>query len=70
MTTSDKLSMSLVATSVREALLQQKQLQIVVEEATLSSSCLAFTFFQNLIKSILLLLLSIGPAHSADHLVV
>lgn len=49
MTTSDILSMSLVATSVREALVQQKQMKIAVEEVMLP--CLAFTFFQKLIKT-------------------
>jgi hypothetical protein len=49
MTTSDILSMSLVATSIREALVQQKQLKIAVEEVMLS--CLAFTFFQKLTKT-------------------
>jgi hypothetical protein len=46
MTTSDTLSMSPLATYVREALVQQKQLQIV-----LSQLRLAFTFFQKLYKT-------------------
>jgi hypothetical protein len=60
MTTSDTLSMSLLATSVHEALVQQKQLKIV-----LSPLRLAFTFFQKLYKNILL---SNGSAHTVDHL--
>jgi hypothetical protein len=49
MAASDILSMSPVATSVSEALVQQKQVKIVVAEVRLS--CLAFTFFQKLIKT-------------------
>jgi hypothetical protein len=49
MTANDILGMSPVTTSVSEALVQQKQLKIVVAEVRLS--CLAFTFFQKLIKT-------------------
>jgi hypothetical protein len=61
MTTSDILSMSPLATSVSEALVQQKQLKIAVEEVTLSCrvvSCrvvprlaFAFAFFQKRTKT-------------------